>query len=160
MAFYIKFFMTNTHMLMAHSVRLGRALLHIFALSFLDILEISNGSESDIYCLRSIKDSLEDPHNFLKDSWYFNNNTADFICEFVRVECWHPDVNEVLNIQLSHMMLKGHFPRDIEHCTHLTGLDLSANELLGPVPFDIGDLIIPFVIKLDLSGNKFSSAKS
>ena len=114
MAFYIKVFMTNTHMLI--------------------------DSESDIYCLRSIKDSLEDPHNFLKDSWNFNNNTADFICEFVRVECWHPDVNEVLNIQLSHMMLKGHFPRDIEHCTHLTGLDLSANELLGPVPFDIGDL--------------------
>ena len=73
-------------MLMAHSVRLVRALLHIFSLSFLNILEISNGSENGIYCLRSIKDSLEDPHNFLKDSWNFNNNTLGFICEFVGVE--------------------------------------------------------------------------
>ena len=70
-------------MLMAHSVRLVIALLHIFALSFIEILEIGNGSESDIYCLRSIKDSLEDTRNYLKNSWNFNNNTAGFICEFV-----------------------------------------------------------------------------
>ena len=120
---------------MAHSVRLVIALLHIFVLSFLDILKISNGLESDIYCLRSIRDSLEDPHNYLKNSWNFNNNTEGFICEFGGVECWHPHANEVLNIQLSHMMLKGQFPRDIENCTHLIGLDLSANELSGPLPF-------------------------
>ena len=54
------------------------------------------------------------------------------------------------------MMLRGHFPRDIEHYTHLTGLDLSTNELSGPLPFDIGDLLIPFVTKLDLTGNNFS----
>ena len=71
------------------------------------------------------------------------------------VECWHPDANEVLNIQLNHMMLRGQFPRDIENCTRLTGLDVSANELTGPLSFDIGDLI-PFVLKLDISGNKFS----
>ena len=71
------------------------------------------------------------------------------------VECWHPDANEVLNIQLSHMMLRGQLPRDIENCTRLTGLDVSANELTGPLSFDIGDLI-PFVLKLDISGNKFS----
>ena len=131
------------------------ALLHIFASSFLDILEISNGSESDIYYLRSNKDLLEDPHNYLKNSWNFNNNTTGFIGEFVGVECWHPDANEALNIQLSHMMLRGQFHCDIENCTHLTELDLSANELSGPLPFDIGDLI-PFVSKLDISGNKFS----
>ena len=71
------------------------------------------------------------------------------------VECWHPDANEVLNIQLSHMMLRGQFPRDIENCTRLTGLDLSANEFSGPLSFDIGDSI-PFVSKLNISGNKFS----
>ena len=130
------------------------SLLHICALSFLNILEISNGSESDIYCLRSIKDSLEDPHNYLKNSWNINNNIVGFIREFVGVECWPLDANEVLNIQLSHMMLWGQFPRDIENCIRLTGLDLSANELLGPLPFDIGDLI-PFVSKLNISRNNF-----
>ncbi|XP_050257706.1 probable inactive receptor kinase At1g27190 [Quercus robur] len=77
-----------------------------------------------------------------------------FIYEFVGVECCPPDANEVLNIQLSHMMLWGQFPCDIGNCTRLAGLDLSANELSGPLPFDIGDLI-PFVSKLDIFGNKF-----
>ena len=53
------------------------------------------------------------------------------------------------------MMLRGQFHCDIENCTYLTELDLSANELSGPLPFDIGDLI-PLVSKLDISGNKFS----
>ena len=53
------------------------------------------------------------------------------------------------------MMLRGQFPRDIENCTRLTGLDLSANEFSGPLSFDIGDSI-PFVSKLNISGNKFS----
>ena len=124
---------------MAHSVRLVIALLHIFALSFIEILEISNGSESNIYCLRSVKDSLEDTAT----TWKIHG-TSTIIPQvssvnLLGVECWHPDANEVLNIQLSHMMLRGQFPCDIENCTRLTGLDLSANELSGPLSFDIGD---------------------
>ena len=68
---------------MAHSAKLVIALLHIFAWSFLGILEISNGTETDIYCLRSIKESLEDPYNKFKYSWNFSNNREGFICEFV-----------------------------------------------------------------------------
>ena len=100
---------------MAHSAKLVIALLHKFAWSFLGILEMSNGTETDIYCLRSIKESLEDPYNYLKYSWNFSNNREGFICEFVGVECWHSDESKVLNIRLSDMGLKGHFPREIKN---------------------------------------------
>ena len=130
------------------------ALFHIiFARSF---LEISNGFETDdVDCLKSIKDSLEDPNGYLKDSWNFNDNTEGFICSFTGVECWHSSGEDVLNLRLHNMGLGGQFPRGIKNCTRLTGLALSDNELSGPLPFDIAELV-PFVTSLELSGNKFS----
>ena len=112
---------------------------------------MSNGTETDIYCLRSIKESLEDPYNYLKYSWNFSNNREGFICEFVGVECLHSDESKVLNIRLSNMGLKGHFPREIENCTSIMGLDLSGNELTGTI-----SLLLPNVTSLDLSSNNFS----
>ena len=53
------------------------------------------------------------------------------------------------------MGLRGQFPRDIRNCSSLTGLDLSNNELSGPLPSDIS-FLFPFITSLDLSGNKFS----
>ena len=141
---------------MARNSIVLRDLFHIiFVWSFLNALEISNGTETDIYCLKSIKDSLEDPYNRLKDSWDFSNKTEGSICRFTGVECWHPDESKVLNIKLSGMMLRGQFPRGIKNCSSLIGLDLSGNELSGPLPFDIDELL-PYIISLELSANKFS----
>ena len=105
--------------------------------------------------MKSIKHSLEDPYGYLNTSWNFNNNTEGFICKFTGVKCWHPDENKVLNLRLSDMGLRGRFPRGIKNCTSLTGLDLSNNELSGPLPFDIAKLV-PSVTTLNLSSNKFS----
>ncbi|CAN1345265.1 Probably inactive leucine-rich repeat receptor-like protein kinase At5g48380 [Linum perenne] len=113
------------------------------------------GVQSDIDCLRSIKDSLKDPFNYLNSTWNFNNDTEGFICKFTGVDCWHPDESKVLNIRLADMGLKGQFPRGLKNCTSITGLDLSSNELSGPIPDDI-DLLIGFVTSLDLSSNAFS----
>ncbi|XP_050258188.1 probably inactive leucine-rich repeat receptor-like protein kinase At5g48380 [Quercus robur] len=140
---------------MTLNTRVFAALFHIFACLFLDILEISNGVQSDIECLKSIKHSLEDPYGYLNTSWNFNNNTEGFICKFTGVDCWHPDENKVINLRLNDMGLRGRFPRGIENCTRLTGLDLSNNELSGPLPFDI-DYLVGFLTTLDLSSNKFS----
>lgn len=113
------------------------------------------GVQSDIDCLRSIKDSLQDPYGYLNSTWNFNNNTEGFICRFTGVECWHPDESKVLNIRLSDMDLKGRFPRGLKNCTSLTGLVLSNNKLFGPIPADI-DSILHFATSLDLSSNNFS----
>ncbi|GLT94319.1 hypothetical protein SLE2022_120650 [Rubroshorea leprosula] len=116
---------------------------------------LSYGLQGDIDCLKSIKSSLEDPFGYLNATWNFNNNTEGFICRFTGIECWHPDENKVLNIQLSDMGLKGKFPRGIQKCSSLTGLDLSNNELFGPIPVNISK-IIPYATTLKLSSNNFS----
>ncbi|KAG2669730.1 hypothetical protein I3843_14G045500 [Carya illinoinensis] len=113
------------------------------------------GTETDIYCLKTLKESLQDPYSYLKSSWNFENNTEGFICKFTGIDCWHPDENRVLNIRLSDMGLKGPFPRSIKNCSSLTGLDLSSNELSGSIPQDINN-ILPFVTSLDLSSNNLS----
>ena len=134
---------------MALNAKVFTALLHIFACLFLDILEISNGSQGNMDCLKSIKNSLEDPHRYLKDSWDFSNNTEGFVWKFYGINCCHPDGNEVLSIQLSNRGLRGQFPRGIKNCSSLTRLNLSSNELLGPLPLDIAKLVL-FVSSLDL----------
>ncbi|KAL2330130.1 hypothetical protein Fmac_017711 [Flemingia macrophylla] len=113
-----------------------------------------NGTENDISCLKSVKDALKDPYNYLQ-SWSFNNKTEGYICKFIGVECWHPDENRVLNIKLSNMGLKGQFPRGIQNCTSLTGLDFSLNRLSQTIPADISTLLT-FVTSLDLSSNDFT----
>ncbi|KAI3762124.1 hypothetical protein L1987_52547 [Smallanthus sonchifolius] len=110
--------------------------------------------QSDINCLRSIKESLEDPKNLLS-SWYFNNNTEGFICRFTGVECWHIDESKVMNIRLADMGLKGSFPIGMKNCTSLTGVDLSSNHLTGHIPSNVAD-VLPFVTNLDLSNNNLS----
>lgn len=109
---------------------------------------------SDIRCLESIKESLEDPLSSLSH-WNLNNNTQGFICKFSGVECWHADESKVLNLNLSGMGLKGNFPRGIVDCLSLVQLNLSHNQLSGPIPWDISDLL-PYVTSLDLSNNNFS----
>ncbi|KAF7845132.1 putative inactive leucine-rich repeat receptor-like protein kinase [Senna tora] len=116
---------------------------------------ITYGTETDIFCLKSIKNALEDPYSYLKSSWNFNNNTEGFICRFIGVECWHPDENRVLNLKLSNMGLKGQFPRAIQNCSSLTGLDLSLNKISGSIPADINKLLT-YVTSLDLSSNELS----
>ncbi|KAI3418607.1 Protein kinase domain-containing protein [Psidium guajava] len=111
--------------------------------------------QTDINCLKAIKASVQDPLNYLNYSWNFDNSTEGFICRFTGVECWHPDENRVLNLKFSDMGLKGPFPRGIEQCQSLTGLDLSNNEFSGPIPDNISG-IIKFVTTLDLSSNSFS----
>nr|XP_043609366.1 probably inactive leucine-rich repeat receptor-like protein kinase At5g48380 [Erigeron canadensis] len=114
----------------------------------------SNAVQSDVDCLRSVKASLKDPENLLS-SWDFNNSTEGFICRFAGVECWHIDESRVLNIRLSDMGLKGPFPPGLKNCTSMTSLDLSSNNLEGPLPSNMTD-VVPFLVSLDLSSNNFT----
>ncbi|KAL6211039.1 hypothetical protein ACLB2K_016267 [Fragaria x ananassa] len=136
----------------------GRDVCNVFVAGvFLLLLacRFISGFESDINCLRSIRAELEDPLDMLSSSWDFSNATEGFICNFLGVECWQPHENKVLNIKLGDMGLKGQFPRGVQNCTSLTGLDLSSNDLSGPIPEDIHQLI-SYISSLDLSSNSFS----
>ncbi|WOH01906.1 hypothetical protein DCAR_0521292 [Daucus carota subsp. sativus] len=115
------------------------------------VIDFTYGGQSDVNCLRSLKNSMKDPLNSLYN-WNFNNNTEGFICRFNGIECWHENENRVLNIKLSDMGLKGEFPRGIVDCSSVTGVDLSSNELSGSIPSDISK-ILGFVTNLDLSSN-------
>ncbi|CAO2818953.1 unnamed protein product [Amaranthus hypochondriacus] len=114
-----------------------------------------NGDEDDVSCLRSIKESLQDPNKILNSTWNFGNTTQGFICSFTGIDCWAPNEYRVLNIRLSGMGLKGSFPLGISDCKSLQLLDLSSNDLDGVIPSNISS-IIPYVTSLDLSSNRFS----
>lgn len=114
----------------------------------------SNGIQQDVDCLRAVKQTLQDPLNYLS-TWNFDNSTEGFICKFTGIDCWHPDENKVLNIRLSDMGLKGEFPRGLANCSALTGLDLSSNNITGNIPSNISN-IIKYVTILDLSSNHLS----
>ncbi|KAK3008217.1 hypothetical protein RJ639_015035 [Escallonia herrerae] len=141
---------------MAHNRRYPTPVTHALVFILLcTCSERTNGRSSDIGCLESIFNSLQDPLQLLRSSWDFSNGTEGFICRFAEVECWHPDESRVLNLRLSGMGLKGRFPRGLEMCSTLTGLDLSENALFRAIPSDISELI-PYVTYLDLLYNNIS----
>ncbi|KAM0925960.1 hypothetical protein ACQ4PT_003831 [Festuca glaucescens] len=113
------------------------------------------GSELDIQCLNYVQQSVIDPSGVLKSSWNFNKRTDGFICKFTGVECWHPDENRVLSLRLSNLGLQGPFPQGLQDCTSMTRLDLSSNNLSGPIPHDMSRQM-PYLTSLDLSYNSFS----
>ena len=130
-------------------------LFSTFFWSLLGVFTLSNGGDSDISCLKSIKESLEDPFNRFKSSWNFDKVGEGFYCGFTGVQCWNSGESKVLYIQLYNMGLKGQFPQGIENCKYLQGLELSFNKLSGAIPSDISTRL-PYVTVLDLSRNNFS----
>ena len=124
-------------------------LVHVLFWSFLDTFILSHGTQSDINCLKSIRDSLEDPLNLLKTSWTFNNLVEGSICNYVGVTCLNPVENRVCGIVLANMGLMGEFPKGIEDCRELVNLDLSGNEISGSIPSSIGNCSYLEVLKLD-----------
>ncbi|CAN1181443.1 Probably inactive leucine-rich repeat receptor-like protein kinase At5g48380 [Linum perenne] len=119
----------------------------------------SSGSDDsqrkEIDCLKSIKSSFKDPMKRVSSSWNFDNDTTGFVCDFPGIECWHFNENKILNINLSHMGLRGEFPQGIKNCSSLTSLNLSGNHLSGLIPSDIADRLA-FLTTLDLSHNNFT----
>ncbi|KAK6141792.1 hypothetical protein DH2020_024467 [Rehmannia glutinosa] len=135
--------------------RAPSALISILVFLLLTEPPFSHAAQSDVDCLRAIRDSLEDPSNNLASTWNFDNSTEGFICRFTGIECWHENENRVLNIRLPNMGLRGEFPQGIIGCESLTGLDLSNNNINGTIPNNISRLIA-FVTTLDLSSNWLS----
>lgn len=64
----------------------------------------------------------------------------------------------ILSIDLSNSSIKGNFPIDIFHCSQITNLDLSLNNLSGDVPIQNFSLLENLTF-LNLSYNQFSESK-
>ncbi|XP_028797676.1 probably inactive leucine-rich repeat receptor-like protein kinase At5g48380 [Neltuma alba] len=129
-------------------------LLHIFVWLLACLFITGHGSESETYCLKSIKQSI-DPFNYLSD-WDFNRNSNGYyFCVFSGVECLDIDEQRVVSsLSLANMGLKGPFPRGIENCSALQELDLSFNEISGEIPKVVANLYSLITLKLD--GNQLS----
>ncbi|KAL0460337.1 UNVERIFIED_CONTAM: putative inactive leucine-rich repeat receptor-like protein kinase [Sesamum latifolium] len=105
-------------------------LLMLLLLPVTPIFPMVYCQQTEIDCLRSIKESLEDPS----------------------ANCLH---GISMLFTATAMCLSGEFPRGIANCSSLTGLDLSNNHLYGPIPSDIGRLV-SFLTYLNLSNDTFS----
>ncbi|PUZ53564.1 hypothetical protein GQ55_5G061600 [Panicum hallii var. hallii] len=121
-------------------------LLWLLLLSTTSLSSSCFGSELDIKCLKTVKQSVIDPNGILESSWNFNTTTKGFICQFTGVECWSPNDSRVHALNLSGLGLEGQFPR---------GLDLSNNKFSGPIPWNIAQQVA-YLTSLDLSYNSFS----
>ena len=127
-------------------------LLHILVCPLLQgTFSLGSGTLSDISCLKSITDSLEDPLNNIKSSWTFNKKGS--FCGYVGVTCWNSF--RVRGLDLANKGLKGEFPRDLVNCSELLMLELSGNVISGSIPQDI-DQILPSIKMLNLSNNHLS----
>lgn len=131
---------------------LNTLLIQIFLWSLVRLFMAGYGSESDINCLRDVKNSLDQFSHL--SSWDFNSNTQGYICKFAGVECLNHKEDRVISLVLSNMGLEGQFPHCIENFSWLQNLDLSYNQLSGFIPSDISSKL-PYLTSLDLSNNKF-----
>ncbi|CAM0884036.1 unnamed protein product [Alopecurus aequalis] len=123
-----------------------------------------HGSDSDVQCLKDLKQSLIDPNGILESSWNFTQIGAPSdiigeppysICDFTGVLCWSPTEYKVLSLVLGNLGLEGPFPTGLELCSSITTLDLSGNIFSGPLPEHISGQM-PYLSYLDLSNNSFS----
>uniref|UniRef100_A0A5B6YIS8 Protein kinase domain-containing protein n=1 Tax=Davidia involucrata TaxID=16924 RepID=A0A5B6YIS8_DAVIN len=119
-------------------------------LIFLYVISMAIG-EDDVKCLQGVKNKLGDPQSKLS-SWNFSNNSIAFICKFVGVSCWNDRENRLITLELRDMQLSGGIPDALQNCHSLQGLDLSGNDLSGPIPANICSWL-PFLVTLDLSNN-------
>ncbi|KAK4408800.1 putative inactive leucine-rich repeat receptor-like protein kinase [Sesamum angolense] len=100
--------------------------------------------QTEIDCLRSIKESLEDPIGILS-AWDFNNISGNgdlLICYFPGIECWGDlSRGKIMNIRLSGMglglnsnLLTCGIPAGLVGLNRLVAFTVANNILSGPLP--------------------------
>lgn len=131
-------------------IRFVLASVLVFSYFFSAVFSI----DDDVQCLEGIKQSLSDPANRLS-SWSFTNTTVTSICKLNGVSCWNAKENRIISLELVSMELSGQVPESLKLCHSLQTLDLSNNDLSGPIPVELCTWL-PYIVTLDLSGNKFT----
>ncbi|KAK6922107.1 Leucine-rich repeat-containing N-terminal, plant-type [Dillenia turbinata] len=119
-------------------------------------ISLSLAVEDDVKCLEGVKSSLSDPLGKIA-SWTFTNSSKGAICSLNGVSCWNEQENRVISLQLSMSSLSGQIPQSLQYCRNLQNLDLSNNNLSGPIPSQIATWL-PYLVTLDFSSNSLSGS--
>ncbi|KAG8387883.1 hypothetical protein BUALT_Bualt02G0067800 [Buddleja alternifolia] len=93
-------------------------------LLLLFMIKVMFPMQSDVDCVRSMKESLQDPLDKLT-TWQFNDIRAEtqydnYICSFNGVECWNSS--------------EGRIPQQLVTLVRMTTFTVANNLLSGPVP--------------------------
>ncbi|KAF7128877.1 hypothetical protein RHSIM_Rhsim10G0029200 [Rhododendron simsii] len=131
----------------------GSSSLVLLALVFCCAVVSPVFSEDDVPCLQGVKKAVANPSAL--NSWSFANSTVGFICSFVGATCWNDRENRLIGLDLGDMSLGGQVPSALQYCHSLQNLDLSGNNLTGPIPDDIC-VWLPYLVTLDLSNNQLT----
>ncbi|KAE9449193.1 hypothetical protein C3L33_18903, partial [Rhododendron williamsianum] len=110
-------------------------------------------SEDDTRCLQGVKAALGNPSTL--NSWNFSNTDWFILNKFVGVSFWNDQENRLIGLNLSDMSLGGRIPSALQYCYSLQKLNLSGNNLNGPIPPAICHWL-PFLVSLDLSNNQLT----
>ncbi|CAM8906052.1 unnamed protein product [Rhodiola kirilowii] len=111
-------------------------------------------SASQLYSLLSLKSSLTDPQNSLKDWDHDHATVSDNWCNWSGVKCNHK-TSEITSLDLSNRNLSGSVSQNITSLSTLVHLNLSWNSFSGPFPSHIFDL--HQLKTLDINHNNFDS---
>ncbi|KAI3460995.1 hypothetical protein Pfo_017658 [Paulownia fortunei] len=113
----------------------------------------SSGLDNEVSILLSIKASLVDPLDRLKD-WKLPGNevgSSSVYCSWTGVQCNSDGLVEKLD--LSHMNLSGRVPDEIQGLPSLSSLNLCCNEFSLPLPKSLSNLTA--LKSIDVSQNFF-----
>lgn len=111
---------------------------------------------SDAACLVAVKNSVEDPQNSLS-TWDSTLTDGASVCDWNGVICMHEKGNDVQELNLRNLGLRGSFPRGLENCSVLQKVDLANNEFSSVIPTTLCQ-DVKNLVQLDLSNNRFSGS--
>ncbi|TMW88237.1 hypothetical protein EJD97_018870 [Solanum chilense] len=124
--------------------------IHLFCLLFLSGFFFVSSNKDEVSILLSIKSSLVDPMDHLKD-WNFSNNGGSIHCKWNGVFCNSKSYVEKLD--LSNMNLSGRVSDQIQGLHSLSLLNLCCNDFSTSLPKSLANLTS--LKSIDVSQNNF-----
>ncbi|KAA8528763.1 hypothetical protein F0562_036118 [Nyssa sinensis] len=124
--------------------------LHVFAIFLL--FSVSSHAFSDLEALLKLKSSMIGPTGSGLDDWEEDDSSSPFAhCSFSGVSC--DGDSRVISLNISRVPLFGNLPPEIGLLNKLVNLTLVEDNLTGPLPMEMSNLIsIKFI---NLSTNAF-----
>ncbi|GAB4830102.1 hypothetical protein Ancab_019744 [Ancistrocladus abbreviatus] len=135
------------------SMRFKTQLLFFFFCCCYAFSLVGGAPNDEVSALLSIKESLVDPLNQLKD-WIFSSNGADnssVHCTWTGVSC--NSVGAVEKLDLSYMNLSGQISDDFQWLKSLTSLNLCCNGFMSFLPKSMAN--VTWLTSIDVSQNFF-----